>query len=312
MSEGNGSRSQWGWLRKELDTHRTIVMASKRSFQPLIFTSVFYRIIALTVLTPLASGFTGMLLARSGHVVIANEVITEFLLQPIGLLIMLAIAACGLTLIALELACLMSVLIRKPEQRPLTTAIEAFRHVFQRFFAIHALCLRIVLRLLAISSPFILLAWVTYVTLLGEHDINYYLANWPLEFKLAITVVSLLILALTIILGREATRIVLSLPILLAEAKTTTQALKESRERSAGRGFSMALSMIAWAVAALSVSSLIAAVFIWVGRLSLPLYLGTSAVMVPAIGLWFIGSSIGQLAVSIAVTAAFGVLVMMM
>jgi len=312
MSEGNGSRSQWDWLRKELDTHRTIVMASRQSFRPLIFTSVFYRIIALTVLTPLVSGFTGMLLARSGHVVIANEVIAEFLLHPIGLLIMLVIAACGLTLIALEQACLMSVLIRNPEQRPLTTAIEAFRHVFQRFFAIHLLCLRIVLRVLAIGSPFILLAWVTYVTLLGEHDINYYLANWPLEFKLAITSVSLLILALTMLLGREAARIVLSLPILLAEAKTPTQVLKESRKRSAGRGFSMVLSMIAWAVAALSVSSLVAAVFIWVGRFSLPLLLGTSAVLVPAIGLWFIGFSLGQFVISIAATAAFSVLVMTM
>jgi glycerophosphoryl diester phosphodiesterase len=312
MSEGNGPRPQTGWLSKALNTLRTIVMTVRRSFRPLILTSVFYRIIALTVLTPLASGYAGMLLAKSGHVVIANEVIAEFLLRPIGLLILLVIAACGLTLIALEQACLMSVLIRKPEQRPLTTAIEAVRQVFKRFFAIHALALRIVFRLLAISSPFILLAWVLYVSLLGEHDINYYLANWPLEFKLAVTGVSLLILTLSIILIREAARVVLSLPILLVEAKTPIQALKESRKRSAGRGFSMALSMIAWAVAALSVSSLIAAAFIWAGRLGLPFLLGSSAVLIPATGLWFIGFSLGQLAVSIAATAAFGVLVMTM
>lgn len=312
MSKGNGPGPQRGWLSKALDTHRTIVMAFRRSFRPLILTSVFYRIIAFTVLTPLASGYAGMLLARSGHVVIANEEIAEFLLRPIGLLILLAIAACGLTLIALEQACLMSVLIRKSEQRPLTTAIEAFRHVFKRFLAIHALALRIVLRGLAISSPFILLAWVIQVALLGEHDINYYLASWPLEFKLAVTSGSLLILALTIILIREAARVVLSLPILLVETKTPAQALKESRKRSAGRKFSMALSMIAWGVAALLVSSLIAAAFIWVGRLSLPFLLGTSAVLVPAIGLWFICFSLGQLAVSISATAAFGALVMMM
>lgn len=312
MSEGNGPRPQKGWLSEALDIHRTIVTAFRSSFWPLILTSVFYRIIAVMVLTPLASGYAGMLMARSGHVIIANEVIAEFLLRPIGLLILLVIAACGLTLIALEQACLMSVLIRKPEQRPLTTVIEAFRKVFKRFLAIHTLSLRIVFRLLAISSPFILLAWVIYVTLLGEHDINFYLANRPLEFKLAVTGGTLLILALMTILVREAVRVVLSLPILLVEAKTPAQALKKSRKRSVGRGFSMALSMIVWAVAALSVSSLIAATFIWVGRLGLPFLLGSTTVLVPIIGLWFIGFSLGQLAVSIATTAAFGVLVMMM
>ncbi len=312
MRQGSEPTPQKSWLRKVLDTCRTVVVAVRRSFRPLILTSVFYRIIALTVLTPLASGYAGMLLARSGRVIIANELIAEFLLQPFGLLIMLVIAACGLTLVALEQACLISVLIQEPKQRPSTITIVAFRQVFKRFFAIHALALRIALRWLAISSPFILLAWGIYVSLLSEHDINYYLANWPLNFKLAVAGVSLLILILVIILIREAVSVVLSLPTLVIEAKTPIQALKESRKRSAGRRLSMAFSMVAWAAAVLSASSLIGAAFIWAGRLGLPLLLGSNTALVPAIGLWFIGISLGQLAVSVAATAAFAVLVMLM
>jgi glycerophosphoryl diester phosphodiesterase len=74
----------------------------------------------------------------------------------------------------------------------------------------------------------------------------------------------------------------------------------------------MALSLIVWAVAALTVSSLIAAAFIGAGRLGLPLLLGSPAVLVPAIGLWFLGLTLGQLAVSLAATAAFGMVIMRM
>jgi hypothetical protein len=73
----------------------------RRSFRPLFLTIRFYRVIAFTVLTLLVSGLTGSFFARSGRLVIANEDIATFFLQPVGFSALLFIAACSLTLISM-------------------------------------------------------------------------------------------------------------------------------------------------------------------------------------------------------------------
>jgi glycerophosphoryl diester phosphodiesterase len=207
---------------------REIFDILRQSFWPVFITSAFYRVIAFTILAPMVSGLTGLFFTGSGRLVIANEEIVAFFLQPIGFLSLLVIAACSITLIALEQACLM-VLLFKKDMGIVNRVWSAVRHAFTRSIRILELALRIVVRILVYSTPFVILFGLIYYTLLTEHDINYYLAVRPPEFKVAIIGGLLLAAGLAICLIRYTVRVVLSLPILLFEDKKPAEALRESR-----------------------------------------------------------------------------------
>ncbi len=280
----------------------------RRSFWPLFLTTGFYRIIAFTILAPLVSGLAGLFFAGSGRLVIANEEIAAFFLQPIGFFTLLVIAACSLTLIALEQACLM-VLLFKEDTGIMNRVWSAVRHAFTRAVGILELALRIVFRILFYSTPFVILAGLIYYVLLAGHDINYYLTIRPPEFKFAIIGGLLIAVGLAITLIRYTVRVVFSLPILLFEAKKPSEALRESRLKSKQHGLPIAMSIGVWGVTVFTASGLSAAVFIWVGRLSAPFLLGHTAFLVPVIGLLFLGLTLCQFLVSIASTASFSALV---
>ena len=280
----------------------------RRSFWPLFLTSGFSRVIAFTILAPLVSGLTGLFFARSGRLVIANEEIAEFFLQPIGFFALLVITACSLTLMALEQACLM-VLLFKVDTGIINRVWSSVRHAFARAVGILELALRIVFRILFYSTPFVILAGLIYYVLLAGHDINYYLTIRPPEFKFAIIGGLLLAVGLAITLIRYTVRVVFSLPILLFEAKKPSEALRESRLKSKQHGLPIAMSIGVWGVTVFTASGLSAAVFIWVGRLSAPFLLGHTAFLVSVIGLLFLGLTLCQFLISIAATGSFSALV---
>jgi len=312
MNELKGRKQLRQLLKDSLDTAKQIINTLRRFFLPLILTSVFYRIIAFTLLTPLVSGYAGLFFARSGRLVIANEEIAEYLLQPIGFVTLLVIAACSLTLIALEQACLMALLIQEDIKDTRSRVIGAFRYALLRIIAIHKLALRIVFRAILTSAPFVILAGLIYHVLLSEHDINYYLASKPTEFKIALTGGILLAVGLSITLTRYAVQVIFSLPILMFEAKKPAEALRESALKAEHRKLLIALGIGGWGLSAIAVSSLSAAVFIWAGQLSAPFLLGNNAYLVPVIGLLFLSLTICQFLVSIAATASFSLLVIIL
>lgn len=310
MNTRNGRIQQWPLLKGGFNTAKETIHVLRRHFLPIFLTSLFYRLIAFTILTPLVSGYAALFFAGSGRLVIANEEIAEFFLQPIGFCAILAIAACSLTMIALEQACLMALLIQKDTKGTIGRVIRAFKYTLKQAIKIHKLALRIVFRIILTSAPFVILAGLIYTALLSEHDINYYLMDRPLEFKLALSSGIMLSLGLTIILLRYAVRVIFSLPILMFEAKNPTEALRGSALKSERRKLSIALGIGAWGITVLAVSSLGTTAFFWAGRLSTPFMLGHNTYLVPVLGLLFLSLTLCQFLISIAATASFSALVM--
>ncbi len=299
-------------LKDALGTAAKILATLRRFFIPLILTSLFYRVIAITILTPLVSAYAGLFFAGSGRLVIANEEIAEFFLQPIGFFALLVIAACSLTLAALEQACLMALLTQKDAAGAVSRVIQAFRFASKQILGIHKIALRIVLRVIATSAPFLIVAVVVYIALLREHDINYYLTSKPAEFKLALIVGMLLTAGLGITLIRYAVRVVFSLPILMFEARKPSEALRESALQSEPRRLLIAMGIGAWGLTVFAVSGLSAAAFIWASQMSLPFLLGNNTFLVPVFGLLFLSLTICQVLISIVATASFSTLVMIL
>lgn len=295
--------------KDRLATLKEFFSILRRSFWPLLLTGLLYRIIEFTILAPLVGGLAGLFFAASGRLVIANEEIAAFFLQPIGLFALIVIAACSLALIALEQACLMLIWF-ETDTVILNRLWSTVRHALSRTTEILELALRIVLRIIFYSTPFVLLAGLIFYALLIRHDINYYLTNRPPEFKFAIIGGLLLAVGLAFTVIRYSVRVIFSLPILLFEAKRPSEALLLSSLKSKQHVIPIAMSIGTWGVAVFTASGLMAALFIWVGRLSVPLFVGYATFLVPLVGFLFLGLTICEFLISIAATASFSVLVM--
>ena len=288
---------------------RAVLSDLLRSAGPLFLISVFYRIIACAALTPLVSGLAGLFLAVSGRMVASNEEIAAFLLEPLGWVAVIVIAAVSLTLIALEQACLMT-LAFEASQGAVPRVLGALRFALGRGLAILNLAGRIVLRILLISVPFVALAGLIYLALPTEHDINYYLATRPPAFKWALVGLIVLGIGFAAALIAFTVRVVFSLPIVLFEASDPRMALGESGRRSKGHRLQLAIGIAIWGVIAAGAAGISTALFVWLGRLLTPMMLGHTLLLMLVIGGLFLAFSLVQLLVSIATTTSFSLLVM--
>lgn len=295
-------------VKDKSGTLRGVLDALRRSAWPLILTGLFYRLIALTLLTPLVSGLTAMLIAVSGQGTIVNERVASFFLEPIGFFTLIVLAAVSLTLVALEQACLMMIAF-ETDRTGFYRAINSLKVVFFRSFAILNLAGRIVLRVLLLSIPFLALAGLVYFLLLTGHDINYYLTLQPPVFRWAIAMVGLVGLGFSIALSHLAAGVILSLPILLFESKSPVSSLHESRLRSRGHRQRFAAGVFVWGVAVLSASGITTTLFVWLGRQVAPALLDQTVLLVLFFGGLFLSITLVQLLVSMAATASFSLLV---
>ena len=289
-------------------TFLTVLGNLRRSAWPLFITGVFYRIIALTLLTPLVGSLTSVLIAGSGRGTIVNEEIATFFLKPLGLFSLATIAAVSLTLIALEQACLMSIAF-ETDRSGVYRALDALKSVFSRSHGILALAARIVLHVLVLGIPFLIPAALVYFLMLTDHDINYYLTLWPPVFKWAIVIVVLIGLGFIVALTRFAASAVLSLPILLFESHSSDKALRESLLRSREHRRRFAAGIFVWALSVLVATSITTTVFVYLGRLLAPALVVHTPLLLLVFGGLFLAFSLTQLLVSMAATASFSLMV---
>ena len=91
--------------------------------------------------------------------------------------------------------------------------------------------LRIFLRLLLLALPFLALIAVVWFTTLAGHDINYYLAEKPPEWKRALLIVAILVLIYFFILQRQMGRWLFAIPVLVLE-RTSPQGRPQAQPRT--------------------------------------------------------------------------------
>lgn len=289
-------------------TLRKILGNLRQSAWPLFLIGLFYRIIAVTLLTPLVGGLTWVFITGSGRVTIVNEEIAAFFLEPIGLITLVVLATVSLALIALEQACLMTIVL-VTGRSGIYRALDNLKLVFSRSTVILDLAGRIVLRVLLLSIPFLALAGLVIFLMLTGHDINYYLTLQPPVFKWAVVIVALIGLGFTIALIRLAAGVVLSLPILVFESKSARNSLRESNLKTRGHRWRFATGIFIWAVVVLAATGITATVFIWLGRLLAPTLVVHATLLGLVFGGLFLSFSLSQMLVSMAATASFSLLV---
>src|SRR5262245_59217139 len=219
----------------------------KRLWRSLVVTDLAYKAIAFAALTPAVTLLMYWLRTGVSERVIADvEIPLFFLTTPAGIVSLILGASLIVGISALETACLMAIGFGSVNDT-LLSARSALR-----FGAVHApnivrLSGHMVLRVIAGAIPFLLAGGLTYLALLREHDINFYLARHPPEFWIAGAIVVLIVAGIIAALGRTVARWALAMPLLLFEGVHPRHALAESGKRTSGSRSLIVATLAIWA-----------------------------------------------------------------
>jgi glycerophosphoryl diester phosphodiesterase len=204
-------------------------------------------------------------LASSGGPVLADQEILYFLVRPVGLLVLVVIAALALTLITLELATLMAIAAGAAPGSGAHVG-EALLWSSRRAPAALRLSIRLVARIVLHALPFLAGIGLVYLALLRQFDINFYLKQKPASFLAAVALVALLVLGLVWTLVPRIVGWVLALPLALFERRPATDALAESARRVEASRPVVVRSLAGWAAVALLLSLGMPALLFALGR----------------------------------------------
>ena len=237
----------------------TLLLSAFRDFGRLwgrfLLTDLFYKVLAFVVLTPIAGLILNLFIATSGNAVLADQEILYFLLRPVGLIGLTIMGAVTLGIVALEQACLMAIGFGEMSDRPMG-AVDGIRLGVRAAKGIFVLTWKIVSRILLLAIPFIVVIGLLYRQLLTEFDINYYLTERPIEFKIVLGLAAMLIAVMGFLVVRRLIGWSLSLPILLFGRRSPDEALTESVDQVQGNRIVVGAVLIGWGLAAAILSTL--------------------------------------------------------
>jgi len=250
---------------------RTLYPQIRHSFVNVIWTGILFRALGVALFAPITGFLVSWFLARTGRSVLIDQDIATFLLEPFGFVASIIMLSIALTLLALEQGALLAIF-HGAKSGKLVSASNAIKFALSRAVSIFELAGRIVLKLLILTLPFAGAAGLVYLTLLTEYDINYYLAERPGEYQLAYTLVVLIGIGLLCTLLWFAARIILTLPILLAEQRPAREAIAESVKRTQGFKLRIIAVLIAWAAASLLIGLLLGLPGLVLGKVLIPIF----------------------------------------
>ncbi len=150
---------------------------------PLAF-HLLMQLLGAAIFTPIVSWIGRRIVLASGEPVISNFDIATFALSPAGLAFVLVIAALTVSLLLAEFAGQSWIAGQAiaGHRAKVWSAVAFVLRLLPRLILLSA---RVFLRLLLLALPFLAAAAVIWFTMLGRHDINYYLAEHPPEWQRA-------------------------------------------------------------------------------------------------------------------------------
>lgn len=283
---------------------RDVVACLKLSWRSLLATDLLYKLLAFVVLTPLFAALFRTLLTLSGNSVLSDVDIAMFFAGPFGWFCAIALGACSLAIVALEQSSLLWILAERSQGKE-TSVLASLRFAAGNATNVLRVTSRMIGWSLLAIAPFLLIAGGVYVWLLTDYDINYYLAERPLEFKIALTVGFCLALALAGVLLRLYSGWFLALPLVLFQKVAPKDALLESRNLVAGQRRRVVLWLVFWMGVVLVANLLLTALVGGAGRLLIPNSVGSLALLATRVGLMLLVMTFASLAINLIATIGF-------
>ena len=288
---------------------RVVVLGLRRHWPAFLATHVAFAALGFAVLTPLVGLAIRLLLALGGRDVVADQDIVWFLLSPLGLVSLVAVAALIIAIVALELAALMTITAGHMHGRRVG-AIVAVRFAASRALPVLRLAARVVARMLLILAPFLAVAAVAAWLLLTEYDINYYLSARPTEFIVVLGIVALLTLAAGGLLAYRLVAWSLAMPLVLFSGASVPQALARSATMTDGRRWHFLGLFAAWLLLGLLLGAVGTVTLDLLGSWLVPRVTGSLTALVLVIGLLVVIAALGNLFITAILNGSLALLVM--
>lgn len=281
----------------------TVAADFRRHWKTLAPTDIAYKVVALIVLLPLAGILFRVLVAFSGKSVLSDQDILFFFLGPVGWICFVLVGGIWLGIVALEQAALMGILCAGGESR--MGVIDALKFAAARARPVLKVAARLLGLVLLTLLPFLIVVGLIYATLLGSHDINFYLQQKPPEFWIALGLAGVTVAALVSLLLRLATGWLFALPLVLFADVAASDALRISRERAAGHRGRLLAWIIAWGLATIAISGLASSLVVLAGRLIVPHATDSLWLLAIAIGVVMLLGTVVNLLVNLLSTTSF-------
>lgn len=280
----------------------------RRAWLQLLITDVAYKIVAFTVLLPLAGLTLQVFLALSGNSVVADEDILRFALSPVGLLGLLTAAVLMGGIVAFEQACLMTIGFAAAHGRRLGF-VQALSFAGRRAVPVLLVAAQIVVRTLLLAAPFLAAATLIYLRTLSEFDINYYLTERPAAFRTAALLVGGVLGLMALVVIPRMIGWILALPLVLFEGTPAWRALAISRQRTHEYRWRIRVVVLAWGGAGLLASVLPSALVRGIGRIVVtPELLEQTDLLMFYLGALVVFWALSSLAVTLLNAVSFGLL----
>lgn len=241
----------------------------RRTWPQLLITDLLSVALTIIVTTPLVGLLLKLFLLATEGSVLTDADIAAFFMRPLGVVALVLLGGVALGVALIQLALLMVIGFGASEDRRVTY-LDALLYVFRspaRFFSLAG---AIVARMLLLSAPFLAALGGVYLMLLREHDINYYLAARPPDFRTALMLAGVLLALLGLLLLRTLAGWLLALPLLLFTDVPAAHALGRSRELIGKRRWRIAGILAAWGGATLLISTIASFLLGQLGSLLLP------------------------------------------
>jgi len=219
---------------------------ARRLLWPLVLSQLTFNVLLAAVLGPFLALTLRAAVALSGEPALADFDIAWFLLSPLGFVALLAVASLALALGVLNLGFMMSVALND-RMWGTHRFLDAVGTVLPRLGRLSAFAALLLLRVLALSLPFLLLAGWIYATRLTAFDINYYLSQRPPEFVTAVLLIGAVLALMALVLLRKLSGWALALPLVLFSGIGARASFAASRARMRGRRLRLVWAVLLWA-----------------------------------------------------------------
>ena len=230
---------------KIVDLAMSVWKDFRSSQRILILCNVYYKFAEAWLIVPMIAMGLAAVLTLAGHTAVSNWDVFAFLLSPMGILYAAVISTATVVLLLFELASIMGLASLADTDAPLRM-LGCLAAAFPRSGRIAVLGTAILLALVIASAPFVLLALLTYRSLLSQHDINYYVTERPPAFWLAASIGLLILFAMSVVEIILLVRWSFALPVMIFENRSSFESLCTSNERVRGASWRVGVSLLGW------------------------------------------------------------------
>jgi len=280
----------------------------RRTWPQLLLTDLAARGLGVIVVAPIIGLFLKLFLTWADDGVLADADIAVFLLHPIGLTGAVVVGSMSLGILFAEHGTLMVIGFAAIEDRRVSW-LDALRYIVRYGRQLLTLAGRFLIRVGWIATPFLVALGGVYAWLLGKHDINFYLANRPPEFRNALAIAAVLLAVLALIVLRVVAGAIVAVPLVLFEGRGGWAAMGASARLISGRRRKVTLLIAGWLLGYAVFSWILSLAIGFAASLLLPELGGSPLLYALGLAATLLLMGLTQLSAMVLTTALFPLLV---